>query len=588
MDYGQRPDLLIPSHIDYTDREYLMVNPGVAERYFPKHGFIPRPPHELFLKNKPENGYRIFVMGGSTSAGWPYPNNVLFFRILRQRLADTFPDRNIEIINTSIAAVNSYTLMDFLDEILEHQPDAILIYAGHNEFYGAFGAASTISFGKTRWIVKLYLSLQRFRTVLLLRDFIWNVRNWLGKKSEDQDSRHSTLMSQVIDQKSILEGSPTYERGIRQFEGNLRDILNKARDAGVPVTVSELVSNIRDHKPFVSEGSDRLLPADTVYQQAREFETEKNMDAALKAYYRAKDLDAMRFRASEDINQIIHQVAGESGIPVVPMKEYFEDASPHRLIGNNLILEHLHPNAEGHFIMSEAFFNTMHSNGFVMKQWEESNILPDSYYRQTWGITELDRALGRMRVINLMDHWPFKPESESVGAVKQFKPQSKAETLAQKVYFNIISFRSAHRRMAEYYESQGDYKLAAKEYKALIAANPVDLDSCNAAATMLLKAGQYNLAEPFLYHSLNLSDSGFAHKWIGQIHLSQNNLYKGIQHLERALHYLPDDPQILFNLGRAYVLIGDFEKARPSVAHLEKVDPRFPEIDTLKQMLPHQ
>jgi tetratricopeptide (TPR) repeat protein len=142
--------------------------------------------------------------------------------------------------------------------------------------------------------------------------------------------------------------------------------------------------------------------------------------------------------------------------------------------------------------------------------------------------------------------------------------------------------------MAEYYESQGDYKLAAKEYKALIAANPVDLDSCNAAATMLLKAGQYNLAEPFLYHSLNLSDSGFAHKWIGQIHLSQNNLYKGIQHLERALHYLPDDPQILFNLGRAYVLIGDFEKARPSVAHLEKVDPRFPEIDTLKQMLPHQ
>jgi lysophospholipase L1-like esterase len=386
-DYGNRQDLFISARVDLNDRDYLMVNPGVAERYFSKNGYVPRPPYELFLKYKPHNGYRIFIMGGSTAAGWPYPNNVLFSRILRQRLADTFDDRKIEIINTGIAAINSYTLIDFMDEILEHQPDAILIYAGHNEFYGAFGAASTISSSNIRGIVNLYLSLQKFRTVRLFRDLTLSIRSKLSQSSSDDKSRHPTLMSQVIGQESILLGSPAYERGKLQFQGNLRDILNKTRDAGVPVIVSELVSNVHDHEPFVSEGSPDLEPADAVYQQARKLELGNSMEAAYRLYYRAKDLDAMRFRASEDFNKIIHEVAGEYGIPLVPMKSYFEAASPNRFIGNNVMLEHLHPNVEGHFIMSKAFFDAMRRNGFIEEKWDENKILSDSYYRQSWGST---------------------------------------------------------------------------------------------------------------------------------------------------------------------------------------------------------
>jgi tetratricopeptide (TPR) repeat protein len=583
--YGKRPPLFVPVHVDSVDQEYLRVNPNVAKRYLPDSGYLPYPPRELFLRNKPKNGYRIFVLGGSTAAGWPYPNNVLFSRILRQRLSDTFSDREIEIINTGIAAINSYTLLDFMDEILEQKPDAILMYTGHNEFYGAFGAASTISYSNIREVVNLYLYLQRFRTVSLLRDLILEVRTRLGHSSGDDKSYHQTLMSQVIDQESILLGSPTYEQGKLQFQGNLREIMKKAKDSGVPVIISELVSNIHDHEPFVSEGSLSLEPADEVYQQARKLESENNIEAAYSAYYRAKDLDAMRFRASEEFNQIIHQVGDEYGAPVVPMKSFFELASPNRFIGKSLMLEHLHPNVEGHFIMSQAFFETMSSNGFIENAWDKDKILPDSHYRQTWGITEIDRALGKIRTINLMDHWPFKPELESSGAAKKYIPESKAEALAKNVFFNRISFRNSHYEMANYFISQGNYEQATKEYKALITADPIYLKNYHNAASSLLNAGQIDRAASFLYQSLKLSDSGFANKWIGHILLSKSKLHESIQYLEKAVKLRPDDPQVLFNLGRAYALTGQVVKARTTVAELETVDPRFPDIDNLKQML---
>ena len=78
----------------------------------------------LFLKEKPANGYRIFVLGGSTTAGFPYGNNLDFARILNRRLSDQFPEKKIEIINCAMTAVNTYTVLDLMDEILEQQPDA--------------------------------------------------------------------------------------------------------------------------------------------------------------------------------------------------------------------------------------------------------------------------------------------------------------------------------------------------------------------------------------------------------------------------------------------------------------------------------
>ena len=50
------------------------------------------------------------------------------------------------------------------DEIIAIEPDAVLIYAGHNEYYGALGTASTESLGGSTILVRLYLGLRQYRT----------------------------------------------------------------------------------------------------------------------------------------------------------------------------------------------------------------------------------------------------------------------------------------------------------------------------------------------------------------------------------------------------------------------------------------
>lgn len=296
----------------------------MAQRYFPKGHFIPEPTSDGFLREKPAGNYRILVLGESTTAGWPYPNNVMFTRSLQRRLAETFPGQQIEVINLGIAAINSFMLLDFIDEVLERQPDAILIYAGHNEYYGAMGAASTVTLSASASLIRLYLRLQRLKTFLLLRDAILLFQS--DDSAAQRRAEFPALMGQVIGQDHIPLGSETYARGKAQFTENLRRLLAKTQAAGVPTMISELVSNLRDHPPFFSNRSASPSLAEQAYQNARNLEAHGNMDAARAEYTRAKDLDGLRFRAPEEFNAIIHELARQHGVPVVPMKSYFEAA----------------------------------------------------------------------------------------------------------------------------------------------------------------------------------------------------------------------------------------------------------------------
>ena len=472
-DYGPNLDLFIPVESGGDGLARLMTNPDVALRYFSRVGRTPQPPPDVFLEEKPANGYRIFMMGGSTVAGWPYPNNVMSSRVLRQRLADAFPDRRIEVVNVGIAAVNSFTLLDLVDEILDRDPDAILIYAGHNEFYGALGAASAESLGNSRWMVNTYLALLRFRTVRALGDMVAAIRESRIDRDQkaDYDRIYPTLMSRMI-VRNVPYASDAYRAGERNFRENLDDILDRITAAGVPVLVSELVSNIRDMPPLASMESGGQPAAIAVFEEARALEREGRYDAARAAYYRAKDLDALRFRASEDFNETIHRVAERYGAPVVPMKSHFEAASPHGLIGVNLMLEHLHPNADGYLLMADAFFEAMRHNGFVAPEWDSTSIRPAAWYAEHWPVTELDRALGRLRAMDLMDYWPFRPPSEPGNAFASFEPASPAEAAAYRVAADELDFAQAHIDLAETYAAAGEHDRALREYEAIRASDP--------------------------------------------------------------------------------------------------------------------
>ncbi len=67
---------------------------------------------------------------------------------------------------------NSYTIRDLVPEIIKKKPDLILIYLGHNEYYGALGIGSVESLGTSRFLVNTTLWFNKFKSVELLRNII--------------------------------------------------------------------------------------------------------------------------------------------------------------------------------------------------------------------------------------------------------------------------------------------------------------------------------------------------------------------------------------------------------------------------------
>ena len=128
---------------DSADRNYLVMNQDASKKYFQSQSIAPTGNRELFKKIKDSNTTRIFVLGESTTIGYPYFHNGSFHRFLLYRLMHTMPDKNFEIINVSLTAVNSYTVLGFAKQLMNYEPDAVLIYTSHNEYYGAPGVGST-------------------------------------------------------------------------------------------------------------------------------------------------------------------------------------------------------------------------------------------------------------------------------------------------------------------------------------------------------------------------------------------------------------------------------------------------------------
>src|SRR5690606_23096778 len=216
--------------------------------------------------------------------------------LLKHRLSQTFPEKNIEVINTGITAVNSYTLWDLTDKIIDQKPDLVIIYAGHNEYYGALGVGSSVSFGNRAALVRSYLYLKNFRFFQLLDNsysMIFSDKKAMAKREE------TTLMEEMAKEHRIPFNSEVYLAGLSQFESNLKRILKKYKNNDIPVILSTVVSNEKDIKPFIS---DSISDINKLIQDIEQNNPEanrlanENADAAyeLGRYYLQKNKDTAK------------------------------------------------------------------------------------------------------------------------------------------------------------------------------------------------------------------------------------------------------------------------------------------------------
>jgi tetratricopeptide (TPR) repeat protein len=527
--YGDNLDLFIEAG---GRPDFLTLNPNASKRYFIDQA-APTGNSELFKKIKGDSTLRIFVLGESTTIGYPYFHNGSFHRWLLYRLMHEFPDKQFEVINISLTAVNSYTVLGFAKEVIKYQPDAVLIYSGHNEYYGTLGVGSTNRLGSNPSIIKLMLTLRQLRIIQLLANLFEHAKN-----SSNQNKEYSgqTLMQRMAADQQIPYGSAIYKKGIDQFISNIDETLNLFNKNGIPVFISNLVSNEMDLKPFVSIPPDSIrLPRfnkdfgpgviafnNGDWKNAARFLESANQiygGQALCNYYlgklaynqgnyghakeyfiRAKDLDGLRFRAPTEINDAIIKLCSKYKFAhLVDTKAAFDSSSLNHIIGNGLILEHVHPNLAGYAIISNAFYEALKSGHII--QITNENEMPFSQLVEAMPITSVDSLLGLYRILKLKHGWPFNETFYR----DSLRFESEEEKLAYAVVNEHQRWSDAIHELYDYYLDRNDLLKAKTIMESLVLEHPTEKYFYDETANLCGKLGYYKDAAFYFRRAFAIS-----------------------------------------------------------------------------------
>ena len=565
-------------------QDMQILNPEISYRYFFNTKNLPFSVESFIYKEKKENSFRIFVVGESSAAGYPYLSSGSFSKFIRKKLEILYPEKIIEVSNVSMSAINSYTVRDLMPELLKRTPDLILIYLGHNEYYGALGVGSLESLGSSRFIVKTTLWLNKFKTIELLRNIVESISGLFSSGSEISGG---TLMAQMAEDKLIGYNSDIYWAGIAQFEGNFRDILSMCRDAGVPVISSTLSSNLKDQRPFVSDDNSNYPSANEIFYDANELILQENYDSAKTLFVYAKELDALRFRAPEQINKTIIQLCNEYNYPFVRSDSLLNSISQNGIVGDNLMTDHLHPNVIGYQLIGNLFLTAMKKYGYLptTKPSDLDENTVDSLVHAYYNFTTFDSTTADFRIKILKNDWPYINPENKLSRNRLIRLNNLIDSLAIEVIDGRISRDQARLKVASSYLKQNQFDEYATEMAALIEEFPFIYKYYNITARELITASKFSRAYYFLKRGYDKKPDAFNAKWLGIIDLSQGFVDDAITYLNTSLKYDNRDAQTYFNITGAYAQKKEFNKALESINKCLLINPEFQRAEQIRQQL---
>jgi len=498
FNYGNNYSLFI----EYKgDKDYLVFNPDASKKFFTQQQIATRGNSEIFKKKKEDNTIRIFVLGESTTIGYPYFHNGSFHRWLQYRLIHAYPDKNFEIINLSLTAVNSYTVLNFAKEVVKYEPDAVLIYTGHNEFYGALGAASTQTLGSNPHVINFILGLRDLKLAQLVINLYADIKKVFGTGGLKPGGDRMQLM---VAKQEIPYHSDLYEKGVTQFRDNMGEIMDLFGEKHIPLFVSKLVSNEKNLKPFISfspgskspefesnltaginaftkndlnsaitwlKKADQLYNSSAIcnYYLGQIAYKQGDFANAQKCFLKAKDLDGLRFRAPEQFNAILAQLCNKyPETHLVDTKAAFERNADHHIIGDEITVDHVHPDLKGYAIMSDVFYEALKKYQVVPATTENDMTFKQLVQRMPNDM--VDSLAGIYRVLNLKKRWPYN-DPHALDAVKV---ESKEEMLAYKLVFENIRWDNIMNNLYESYLNSHELLKARNVLENLSLEYPAD------------------------------------------------------------------------------------------------------------------
>ncbi len=393
---------------------------------------------DWFAASKGENEFRVFVLGGSTVQGHPFSIETAFARWLELSLQAADPSRDFRVVNCGGVSYASYRLNPIVQEVLQYEPDLIILYMGHNDFLEDWTHEKVKS--TPAMVANAHRAASNSRTYRLCRKL------WLDVSRAADSDQGEMLSAEVAARLDEFGGLAEYHRDDRwrravvdRFRWNLRSMIEQASQANVPVITANPVCLLRDCPPFKTEDDEQLgqrqrdrlhelwdaarqsLDADPAssaesllaatqidpghagvwYDLARCYESLNQIQKAHAAYVLAKDYDVCPLRVLESTRQAIREVAHETAVDVVDVQREFEQRSRNGIVDEQWMVDHVHPTIDGHKLIAELFFKTLVDRQVVAPSagWEQRR---DDLYRQQ--LDELNYAYyerGRQRLEGL-------------------------------------------------------------------------------------------------------------------------------------------------------------------------------------------
>jgi len=113
----------------YPCNEYTHENRCI-ERTYNSHGFR----GDEFEKEKPDNTFRIFALGGSTTFGVGAVDNETWPAHLQKIMNKKITEKNIEVINFGLSGATTESYYELIkNKIISLDPDLIIMYDGWND-----------------------------------------------------------------------------------------------------------------------------------------------------------------------------------------------------------------------------------------------------------------------------------------------------------------------------------------------------------------------------------------------------------------------------------------------------------------------
>jgi hypothetical protein len=269
------------------EKKVLTDNPKFGWRFFPPA--MARTPRPFSIPaDKPPNTYRIFVLGESAAWGDPEPA-VGFARMIEVMLRERYPGTRFEVVNAAMTAINSHAILPIARDCAKREGDLWLIYMGHNEVVGPFGAG-TVFGAETP-------NLPFIRGSLALK--ATRVGQWLDvlrRTSSESPTQSWGGMTMFLD-KQVAADDPRLRKVYAHFEQNLGDILRAGTRAGVKQIVCTAGSNLKDCAPFASRhgagfGEARRSGLGKSYASGIAAESAGRCAEANRAFDRAAQIDS--------------------------------------------------------------------------------------------------------------------------------------------------------------------------------------------------------------------------------------------------------------------------------------------------------